>query len=445
MTIWIAMALTVLDGPVIAFALHAMSVDLAADTAKSVWAVTSYQIAIIAGLLPFSALGEAMGYRRIYLCGLLLFVGASVACGLSEDILTLSLARFAQGLGAGAIMSVNGALVRHIYPPAHLARGFGYNAAVIALASAAAPAISATILTMGSWRWIFAVNLPFGLFAALVGFWVLPRAKGARQKLNPLEAGLCAAGFALLFVGLSGIVHHMAWPAALALCVAGLAALLILAQQNWHAISPLLPLDLIRIPKLRRAYGVAIFAFATQLMALIAIPLILQGSARLGFAASGAVMTAWPVGVIIAGVISGRLTEWRTQLPLVGIGLILLALGLLGIAVTASPATISMMLLCALCGLGFGLFQSSNSRTMMTNAPIQRSGAAAGMLALTRLIGQTLGSLIVAWTLTRMAAVRPPLMVAAALAMVGAVLAARHSGEKQSKDRGSDLKSAAHR
>ena len=114
-------------------------------------------------LLPLASLGERLGYRRIYQVGVAVFTVGSLGCALSESLASLVAARVVQGVGGAAIMSMNGALVRHTYPDAHLGRGIGLNGLVVALSAAVAPSLASGILAVGPWPWLFAINVPFGL------------------------------------------------------------------------------------------------------------------------------------------------------------------------------------------------------------------------------------------------------------------------------------------
>src|ERR1700759_1408985 len=173
--IFTALAMASLDTAIANIALPAISADLHVSPAEAVWVVNVYQIALVATLLPLGALGEIVGHRRVYLCGLLLFTLASVACALAWSLPSLLVARTLQGLGASGIMAVNAALVRFVYPSRMLGRGFGHNAMVVATAFTLGPTIASAILAIGHWPWLFAINLPFGVIAMLIGWKTLPK------------------------------------------------------------------------------------------------------------------------------------------------------------------------------------------------------------------------------------------------------------------------------
>ena len=180
----LAVIMAVLDGAIANVALPSIAVDLHASPASSIWIVNAYQLAITVSLLPLASLGEILGYARVYRVGLLLFTGASLCCALSDSLLTLTAARIVQGFGAAGIMSINSALIRFIYPRALLGRGIGINAMVVALSAALGPTVAAGILSVASWPWLFAVNVPIGLLALAAGTWSLPASPRATHRFD---------------------------------------------------------------------------------------------------------------------------------------------------------------------------------------------------------------------------------------------------------------------
>jgi DHA2 family multidrug resistance protein-like MFS transporter len=157
------MALAVLDGAITNVALPSMARSLQVEPGMAVWIVTSYQTALVMALLPCAALGESIGQRRVFTAGVALFTGASVLCALAPSLAWLVAARFVQGLGAAGVMALGISLVRAAVPPGQLGAAIGWNALVVALSSAAGPAIGSAILSSAPWPWLFAFNLPLGV------------------------------------------------------------------------------------------------------------------------------------------------------------------------------------------------------------------------------------------------------------------------------------------
>src|ERR1700709_1142453 len=182
--IFTALAMASLDTAIAHMARPAIAADLHVSPADVIWVVNVYQIALVATLLPLGALGEIVGHQRVYISGLLLFTLASIGCALAWSLPSLVAARALQGLGASGLMAVNAALVRYVYPTHMLGRGFGHNALVVGTAFTLGPTIASGILSFGTWPWLFAINIPFGLIAVWIGLKTLPSTPRAPHRFD---------------------------------------------------------------------------------------------------------------------------------------------------------------------------------------------------------------------------------------------------------------------
>ncbi|HXO01306.1 MAG TPA: MFS transporter, partial [Stellaceae bacterium] len=206
-TIGLAITMSVLDSSIANVALPTIAGDMSASPATAIWIVNAYQLTITMTLLPLAALGDIYEYRRVYRVGLAVFTAASLACALSHSILALTAARVLQGLGAAGILSVNTALVRFVYPRAQLGRAIGINAVTVSIAAAIGPTVAAIVLSLGSWEWLFAINVPIGLLA-LLGVGSLPATPRGKHRFDIVGALLSAATFGLLITTINGLGHH---------------------------------------------------------------------------------------------------------------------------------------------------------------------------------------------------------------------------------------------
>ena len=139
-------------------------------------------------MLPFASLGELRGYRRVFVAGLAVFTLGSLACALSGSLTTLVASRILQGFGGTGIMSVNAALLCFIYPADQLGRGVGINALVGSISAAIGPSVAAGILSIASWQWLFAINVPVGVVALVFARRELPRTPLALHRFDWLSA-----------------------------------------------------------------------------------------------------------------------------------------------------------------------------------------------------------------------------------------------------------------
>jgi len=207
LTVVLGIVMAVIDGAIANVALPTIAQDLHASPSFSVWIVNGYQLAITISLLPLASLGEIIGYRRVYLAGLALFTIASLLCALSHTLVLLTLARIVQGFGAAGIMSVNTALVRFTYPRNQLGHGIGINALVVAVSAAVGPTLAAGILSVGTWPWLFAINIPIGIAAVTVGRRALPHTPRSPHPFDWRGAVLSAVTFGMGIAAIDSAGH----------------------------------------------------------------------------------------------------------------------------------------------------------------------------------------------------------------------------------------------
>jgi DHA2 family multidrug resistance protein-like MFS transporter len=358
--------------------------------------VNAYQLAVTICLLPLASLGEIIEYRRVYRVGLAIFTLASLACSLSDSLLTLSLARILQGFGAAGIVCVNTALVRFIWPRARLGTGIGLNAVVIAVSAALGPTVAAGILAVAHWQWLFLINVPVGI-VALVAARALPRSPRAAHRFDWISAILNAMTFGLLIIGIDGVGHDEGVAAIVAALAGAVVIGFVLVWRQLSQAWPLLPVDLLRIPLFAMSVATSVCSFMAQMMAYVSLPFFLQNALGRTEVETGLLMTPWPLMTAVVAPIAGWLADRYPASILGGIGLTIFAagLGLVG-TMPLHPGTVDIVWRMAICGMGFGLFQSPNSRAIVAAAPKRRSGGASGMLGTARLLGQTTGTALVA-------------------------------------------------
>jgi len=423
-----AMVLVVLDAAIANVALPTIARSLQVAPAKSVWIVTAYQTSLLMALLPCAAIGESLGYRRVFTFGVALFTGASVLCALSPSLQWLIAARVLQGLGGAAVMALGIALLRFVVPPQQLGAAIGWNALAVALSSAAGPTIGAAILSGTNWPWLFAVNLPLGGLV-LLATRMLPNAGGTARRLDWFSVTLNVTAFASLVIGAELLPSR---PALAAVVLAAAAVVLVaLVRREMPKEAPLIPLDLLRNDSFRISVIASVCCFAGVAAAMVALPFYLQHGLGQNAWMTGLYMTPWPLAAAVVAPFAGRLADWVSTAWLCAAGGVCLAIGLLGAALLPLQGhRLLLAPLTLLCGLGFGLFQVPNNRNMFLAAPLERSGAAGGMQGTARLLGQTSGAIIMTLLFTVAsidAAPRIGLGIAAVLTLAAGLVSVRRT------------------
>lgn len=395
--IMIAVSLATLDTAIANTALPNIAADLHSTPAASVWIINAYQLAMVATLLPFAALGGIVGHRRIYLGGVMVFIVSSVICAMAWSLPSLAAARVLQGIGAAAIMSVNTALISAIFPIHRLGRGLGFNALVVGVSFAVGPTVASIILSFGTWPWLFAVNLPIGLLALSIGWHSLPQTKRSEHGFDPVAAILNVITFAALIFALGeGVQREPAQYVVAAVVVFAIAFALLLRRERGHP-APMLPVDLFRRPMFALSTVTAICSFAAQGLAFVSLPFYFEHVLGRNPVETGFLLTPWSAVVALMAPIAGRLSDRYPPGLLGGIGLAVMAVGMASLAIMPADASVlNIGIRMAVCGAGFGFFQSPNLKALMASAPRERAGGASGVVATARLLGQATGAALVA-------------------------------------------------
>ena len=412
-------ALVVIDGAIPTVALPTIARDLGVDNSAAVLVVTVYQLVLVMTLLPFSALGDRLGHRRLYQLGQIVFTIATILCFFARSLPFLLVVRAAQSLGAAAALSVSSAILRAIYPARQLGRGLGINSVVVSSSAALAPTLGGLVLAFGPWPWVFAAAVPFALLSLLLGRH-LPEPVQHSEDFDLLGAALCAGTFGLIIAGLESAVHGDSPVVSAAIVALGILVAFVFVRRELGEARPIMPVDLLGKPVFALSTIGALTAFIASMAVILSMPFRLEHG--FGFAPSevGAMIAPWPLTTMVVAPTAGALSD-RVPAGLlggIGMGIATFALGALAWLPT-HPHYLDIAWRMGLCGAGFGLFLSPNARLIIASAPRERAASAGGLISTTRMTGQTLGATLVAALLALGLGGGPtPALAAAALAVV---------------------------
>lgn len=359
------------------------------------WIIIGYLVVIAAVLLTFGRLADMLGRKPIFLTGLVVFVLGSALCGLAPSLLFLILARLFQGIGGALIFSVNVAMITSTFPNHERGLALGLNAVVVSLGVAAGPTIGGIITQYLTWRWIFYVNVPISILVLLAGFhsYREQRPQSARhERFDPIGAIVLAAGLAALTLSLS-FGQEWGWfsPATLGTLASGVIMLGGAVFVESHVAYPIVNLGLL----VNRVFAFADISFILCMMALFApgflLPFYFEELRGFSTIQTGLLLTPLPLMLAVVAPLSGSLADRLGSRWLSPIGLAIACFGLFLLSqITAQSSLWDIIWRLAVTGIGQGLFQSPNTRTLMSAAPRNAQGEASGLLATGRVFGQSM-------------------------------------------------------
>jgi EmrB/QacA subfamily drug resistance transporter len=357
------------------------------------WIVIGYLVVIGALLLTFGRLSDMVGRPPIWFVGLIVFTVASALCGAAPSLELLIAARALQGVGGALILSTSVAILSNAVPETQRGHALGWGALSIALGASAGPTIGGILTTLGTWRWIFYVNVPIGLVAILATWWLIPpTVRRTEQKFDLRGALLLAVALAALTLGLS-FGQEWGWTSAsvlstLAIGVASLVAGALVEARSPH---PIIDLRLFR----NRVFASAVVSLLCSMLALFAIgflfPFYFEELRGFPPERTGLLLTPFPLAMAIVAPGAGALSDRVGSRILAPLALAITTVAIL--LLTQLDATTPMSEIwwrLALAGIGLGLFQSPNTRSLMSAAPQSQQGMASGVFATARITGQAL-------------------------------------------------------
>jgi EmrB/QacA subfamily drug resistance transporter len=371
-----------LDSTVVNVALPKIGEDLNASTSALQWILNGYLLTLASLILLGGSLGDRLGRRRVFQAGVGLFTFASLLCAVAPNVELLIFARLIQGVGGALLTPGSLAIIESSFRPADRARAIGAWSGLGGVASALGPLLGGWLIGAISWRAIFVINLPIGIFVA----WAA--ARHVPESRDPNATGkLDSSGAALAAIGLGGSTYALieapegSLPAVLVTAVIGVAALIGFFVQERRSANPMLPLSIFRSRQFSAANAVTFVVYAALggvFFLLVSFLQISMGYTPIEAGSASLPVTALMlVGSARAGALAQRIGP---RLPL-SIGPLVIAAGLLlmlrinpgdSYLTTVLPAVIVF-------GLGLTLVVAPVTATVLAAVDSTRSGIASGV------------------------------------------------------------------
>ncbi|MFL0578554.1 DHA2 family efflux MFS transporter permease subunit [Dietzia sp. 179-F 9C3 NHS] len=396
------------DQTIVAVATEAFVTQLGASTNQVIWVTSAYLLAYVVPLLFTGRLGDQIGPRTVAIAGLVVFTGASLWCGLAGSVEELIVARVVQGLGAALLTPQSLSVINKIFRPDRRGAAMGTWGAVAGIASVVGPVAGGVLVDSLGWRWIFFVNIPFGVLAVtLVWLWV-PRLPTTRHRYDGAGIILSALGMFLMVYGIQQGESHGWGTPTLTLIAAGVVVLVAFVWwQSRVRTEPLVPLRLFRDRNFSLGNtAVTTIGFVTA-GTMVPFMFYLQTVREQTPTQAGLMLLPMALVAGFLAPLVGRLADrFDPRLfTAVGYGSYAVALAWLALVLGSDVPVWVLLITIGLMGVANGCVWAPTSSTAMRRLDPVIAGAGSGVYNTTRQVGAVLGSAAIgALMQTRMAA-----------------------------------------
>jgi len=395
LAIGIGTFMSALDGSVVNTILPVVTDYFQTDVATIEWVVTTYLLVVSGLLLSVGRLGDLRGNKVAYIWGFVIFVVGSALCGSAPSPIFLITSRGLQAIGAAMLFANSPAILTKNFPASQRGQALGLQGAMTYLGLTTGPFLGGWLADTFGWHSVFYINVPIGLLAIWLSITIIPRdmPSGQTEKFDLAGALTFLVGLvALLFALNQG--HALGWtsPLILGLFIASLLTLGLFTWIEMRIPNPMLDLSLFK----RRVFSMStispILNYICVYSVLFLTPFYLIQGRGLSASQAGLILTSQPIIMALTAPVSGRLSDRIGSRIPTTLGMLILAVGLFLVSRLTLESPFWLIVLgLAIGGFGTGLFVAPNNSALMGDAPRNRQGIAAGVLALARNVGMVLG------------------------------------------------------
>ncbi|NNM99314.1 MAG: MFS transporter [Candidatus Eremiobacteraeota bacterium] len=392
-TVMLGTVMGPLDGSIANVAMPTIARFYHRGVDEAEWVLLAYMLVTASTLVLFGRIGDIFGHKRVYQTGFGIFGLGSLLCALAPSLEALIVMRVFQAIGAAMLVACTQALIVESVAPERRGRAIGLNGAAVAVGLTAGPILGGAIIALGDWRWIFAINIPISLLALLAASIVLKPTAPRREGFDPVGALLSIVGLFALSLALSR-AHRWGWTSGTTLgwiALSGAAlALFVFVERRVHA--PTFDLTLFRSRIFAFSTIAAFCYFIAQSGIVFLVPLTAQLALHATPLQAGLLLVPLTALNVALAPTAGALSDRIPARYLSTAGAVLVAIGTLLLAhLPAVPTTLEIVLALVATGIGTTIFSQPNNNAIMSSAPHERRGIAAGTLATARTTGQLLG------------------------------------------------------
>ncbi|MFC7883483.1 DHA2 family efflux MFS transporter permease subunit [Streptomyces sp. NPDC057376] len=398
--------LGILNSTMVAVAIDPLSKEFDTSLNTIGWASTGFLLAVTA-MIPFTSWAvDRFGSKRMWITGLLLFLGGSLACALAWDVGSLIAFRAVQGVGAGILDPLVLVLLARAAGPSRAGRVMGLMGVVLSLGPVLGPIAGGAILEGLSWRWMFLLSLPVGLIALLLAVKVVPAdpPRGSDEPFSRLDViGLALLGpaFAVLVLAMTQSAERVAFATwqvltPLILGVVMLLAYGIHALRERRSTPPLIDLRLFKNTSFTASVTVMTLSGLATFASLFALPLYYQQAHGLGTFASGLLVTPIGLGAALAMPLAGSLSDKMGSRGLAQGGAVVTVLGAFCLTQVSADTSVWLTSIAALVvGLGLGFVGAPTMGALYRTLPGHLVPQGSSVLYMLNQLGAAIGIALV--------------------------------------------------
>jgi EmrB/QacA subfamily drug resistance transporter len=420
-TLSAGVSLIIIDATIVNVALPTIIDHLGLTLTQAEWVNSTYALVFASLLILFGRLGDALGRKRVFVAGIVVFVGASLLAAVAPTGDLLILARVVQGVGGAAVLPTSLSLVNATFLGPARPIAFGVWGATIGGMAALGPLAGGALTEFAGWRWIFLVNLPLGVIIVVLARRLVPESRDPTPVRSWDIPGVLTLSLGLFFF-IFGLIEgqRYGWlrpdhafsvagwdwplasvsPIAFAFVFSALFLVVFLAIER-HAVQPLVDLGLFRLRSFSAGNVAALIVALGEFGLVFAIPLYLQSVLGLSALEAGAALAVTAVGALLAGGAAAAFSKRIGPRAVARLGLGFEAVGLVLYAVLVGPDISAWRLVPALFlyGFGVGLATAQLTSVILADVPKERSGQGSGIQSTSRQVGSALGIAILGATL----------------------------------------------
>ncbi|HVX21478.1 MAG TPA: MFS transporter [Acidimicrobiales bacterium] len=383
-----------LDITVVNVALPDIQRELHSSFSDLQWVVDAYSLTLAAFLLTAGVIGDMFGRREVFAVGLGMFTVSSLVCGLSVNSLMLNLARGAQGVGGAVMFATSLALIAQAFHGRERGTAFGIYGAVIGGAVAVGPLVGGAITSGIGWRWIFFVNVPIGVVAVAITLAKVQESRDPNTRRVDWIGFITfsAALFMLVFALVRGNASGWGSPSIIGLLAGSAVLLVVFVVAEWKQADPMLDLSLYRRPAMSGVSAVGFTLSASIFAMFLYLTLFVQDDLGYGPLAAGVRFLPITMLAFVVAPFAGKLSVRLHARVLLGVGLVLVAVGCLLMAFVKADSGWTVLLPGFIVGgIGIGTVNPVLASSAIAVVPPERSGMASGANNTWRQVGIATG------------------------------------------------------